>query len=291
MDISSIASKSFVGAKFWLMVQDEFTGYIWSHFLQQKSDLATTMISWIQNLYKTTQVKIKTIKCDNAGENITLQKRLIDEKDLNIKFEFTAPYTPEMNGKIERKFATLYGKTRSILNSARLPSWLRHGLWAQCAKHATDLENILCFQNETKTAMEKFYGVLPKWIKNMKPFGEIGVISDEKNKHIRSKLSDRGFPAIFIGYPKDHAADVFEFFNYKTKAKILSRSVTWMNKNYAEYHNLFNVHTIKLNDEESDDDDHQEEEKDVNGKENDEEIGEEINNEDNEDQEIVQVIP
>jgi transposase InsO family protein len=63
-----------------------------------------------------------------------LQKQIEGEKDLNIKFEFTAPYTPEMNGKIERKFATLYGKTRSMFNGARLTKELRNGLWAQCAK-------------------------------------------------------------------------------------------------------------------------------------------------------------
>ena len=55
------------------------------------------------------------------------------EETLKIKFEFTAPYTPQQNGKIERNFQTLYGKIRAMLNWARLPARLRSKLWAQCA--------------------------------------------------------------------------------------------------------------------------------------------------------------
>ena len=34
----------------------------------------------------------------------------------NIKFEFTAPNTPQQNGKAERKFATLKGRIRAMMN-------------------------------------------------------------------------------------------------------------------------------------------------------------------------------
>jgi hypothetical protein len=44
MDISSIHQISFVGAKFWLLLQDEFTGYLWSYFLPHKSDLTFKVI-------------------------------------------------------------------------------------------------------------------------------------------------------------------------------------------------------------------------------------------------------
>jgi hypothetical protein len=253
IDITSIKTISYGGAKFWLMIQDEFTGKLWSYFLKAKSDLPETVIKWINEIHKTTTVKIKSIRCDNAGENKSLQNQIESKKDLNIKFEFTAPYTPEMNGKIERKFATLYGKTRSMLNGARLTKELRDGLWAQCAKLACKLENILVGPNDTKSSMEKFDGELPKWVKNLRTFGEVAIISDEKNKKIRSKLTDRGFPALFVGYADNHAADVFEFFNLKTKALIMSRNVIWLNQNYSQYKNITSVNKVILNDDEEDD--------------------------------------
>jgi transposase InsO family protein len=38
---------------------------------------------------------------------------------MHFKFEYTAPGTPQQNGKIERKFATLYGMNRAMLNAAK----------------------------------------------------------------------------------------------------------------------------------------------------------------------------
>jgi transposase InsO family protein len=82
-----------------------------------------------------------------------LQKEAEKEKDLNIKFEFTAPYTPQQNGEIERKFSTLWRKVRSMLNVTKLPWSLRTKLWAQCSTLATDLENIITIQGYSATLM------------------------------------------------------------------------------------------------------------------------------------------
>jgi hypothetical protein len=90
---------------------------------------------------------------------------------------------------VERKYATLYGKVRAMLNWANFPKSLRQRLWAQCANHATQLENILCKQN-SNTASELFYGQNPPWIQHLKIFGEIGIVHDHKKIH--SKLTDRG---------------------------------------------------------------------------------------------------
>jgi transposase InsO family protein len=61
------------------------------------------------------------------------QQQLAKDTKLNIKSEFTAPYTPQQNGKIERKFATLWGRVRATLNTSQRPWSLRNKLWAQCA--------------------------------------------------------------------------------------------------------------------------------------------------------------
>ena len=39
-DISSIKSKSFGGAKFWLLIVDDATGFAFSYFLKKKSETA-----------------------------------------------------------------------------------------------------------------------------------------------------------------------------------------------------------------------------------------------------------
>jgi hypothetical protein len=92
---------------------------------------------------------------ENSGENIRLQSLVHEDKTLTVRFELTALYTPEQNGMVERKYATLYGKVGAMLNWAKFPTSLRQLLWAQCANHATHLENIICKQNSS-TASELF---------------------------------------------------------------------------------------------------------------------------------------
>jgi hypothetical protein len=126
IDISSVKLVSYGGAKFWLLIQDEYTGYLWSFFLSAKSELPDTVISWIKTVQKEHNTTIMNIRCDNAGENLKLQEYSNTEPDVNVNIEFIAPHSPQQNGKIERKFATLWGKVRSMLNAAKFTETLRN---------------------------------------------------------------------------------------------------------------------------------------------------------------------
>jgi hypothetical protein len=52
LDISYPNYTSFEGSKYWLLMKDEFTGYVWSIFLKAKSDLPDTMVSWLHQFQK-----------------------------------------------------------------------------------------------------------------------------------------------------------------------------------------------------------------------------------------------
>ena len=84
----------------------------------------------------------KVIRCHNAGGNRKLQEVLTND-NYGSKFEYTAPRTPQQNGTVERAFATLYGKTRSMLNWGKFQDNMRSGLWAEYANTATMLDNLL----------------------------------------------------------------------------------------------------------------------------------------------------
>ena len=68
------------------------------------------MLKLINFISKVFNITVKNMRCDNSGENKKFKELMDENKEHNINFEFTAPYMPELNGKIERKFATLYGK-------------------------------------------------------------------------------------------------------------------------------------------------------------------------------------
>ena len=234
MDISSINVKSKGGNKFWLLLQDEFTDCIWSFFMKKKSDLTDRVWNWLEQCKKHGYI-IENIRCDNAGENLSLRDKINSTPQFNIKFELTAPYTPEHNGTIERKFQTLYGKTRSMLNACHLTVSLREQLWAHCAHLATLLDIITVDNAKDKSPYELWYNKTPKWATNLRTFGEIGIVHDSAQGRIKSKLTNRGFPAMFIGYPPDHSNDVFQFMVLSRRTIITSRNVVWLNKSYGDF--------------------------------------------------------
>jgi hypothetical protein len=85
------------------------------------------MFDWLQLVKKEISLDVKCIRPDISGENKSFHQK-VQRSNYNIKFEFTAPGKSQQKGKVKRVFATLYGKTRSMLNSARLTTTFKQGL-------------------------------------------------------------------------------------------------------------------------------------------------------------------
>ena len=101
------------------------------------------MVALIKELKAKYGIEAKYIRCDNAGKNNALKCACLEE-GLGVSFEMTAPSTPQQNGKVERKFATLYGRMRAMLLGCKhMKTSDRKQLWAEAANLATDLNNIL----------------------------------------------------------------------------------------------------------------------------------------------------
>ena len=77
-------------------------------------------------------------------------KSNVSEQNLDVKFEYTGPLTPQRNGKAERKFQTLYGRIRAMFNDAGIEGDFRKGVWDECASTATYYENIIVSKEKKK---------------------------------------------------------------------------------------------------------------------------------------------
>ena len=60
-----------------------------------------------------------------------------------MTFEYTSLHSPQYNGRLERKIATLFARLRATLNGVGLPAMFRYKLWAECANFVTRLENAI----------------------------------------------------------------------------------------------------------------------------------------------------
>ena len=163
---------------------------------------------------------------DNAGENKMLVKSC-DQNEKGIKFEYTAPGTPQQNGVVERAFVNLIGRGRAMMNHARSTVKKRQEMWCEAAQTTTLLDNVLVQEKGAKPPHTKFYSAEPKFAKYLRTFGEIGVTA-----------ISRGRISMFVGYSLNHPADTYCFINLSTKRVIHSRDVKWLDKTWGQYYKI-----------------------------------------------------
>jgi hypothetical protein len=245
-DISSIRTDSSTGRKYWLLVVDIYTGMKWSFFLRTKDEQADILVSFVKQV--SAKHKIDRWRFDNAGENKTTQKAF-EENNLGIKVEYTARETPQQNGTVERAFATLYGRVRSMFVEAGFEKFKREQYWPECAATATKLDNILVPSTKDTSPYEKFYGSSNPIEKHLRTFGEIGVVTKNNNQPIRGKLENRGIPCSFLGYAKDHSANVYRMLKLDTNSVIITRDIVWLKKMYNEYMGMTKMKKYNVEDD------------------------------------------
>jgi hypothetical protein len=152
ISISSIKERSFGGAKFWALIVDDYTDYFWSFVMKNKLDIKSRINTLLTDLKIANRI-VKFIKCDDAGENLTM-KNDPEIKSFRIKVEFLG----SRNGKVERKFQTLYGRIWAMLNGAVLEGELRDKIWEECVMNVTYLSNIISTKSSFKSSFELLYG-------------------------------------------------------------------------------------------------------------------------------------
>jgi hypothetical protein len=157
IDTTSIKQRTLGGSKFMMGVVDDCTDFMWGKMLKRKKDQVPAMVSFLRKM-ASRGTPVKFIRCDNAGENKDLQTKCAKSNDLNtIQFEFTARNSPEFNGKIERKFAIIFGRIRVNYNAAGLTKKLRDKLWGEACMTAIDVENLLVSCHHDDPSYREFY--------------------------------------------------------------------------------------------------------------------------------------
>jgi hypothetical protein len=141
-DISGVAKKSYGGRKFWAMLLDDHSNITHSIFVKKKSDIVELIVDKLKE-FKKKGTAVKYLRMDNSGENKALKQAIDADPELDIEVEFTPPNTPEFNGKIERRFAYLFGCLRANLNAAEFDEKMRYGLWCECAVYTETVANSL----------------------------------------------------------------------------------------------------------------------------------------------------
>ena len=125
--------------------------------MKKKSKTSENIVNLINHLKASKDVTVKNIQCDNAGENKNLRKDAMRD-GLSKNFQFTAPYTPQQNGTIERSFVMSYERKQAMLKAAGIHGKLRSFLWAEAANYENDTDNVLIRKGTEVAPTNDFLG-------------------------------------------------------------------------------------------------------------------------------------
>ncbi|KAK1698143.1 hypothetical protein QYE76_014840 [Lolium multiflorum] len=105
---------------------------------KSKDETHREFITFAKKAQRMYESEIKAIRTDNGTEfkNYTMQEFVDDE---GIKHEFSAPYTPQQNGVVERKNRTIIEMARTMLSEFNSP----HNFWGEAISTAVHYSNRL----------------------------------------------------------------------------------------------------------------------------------------------------
>jgi transposase InsO family protein len=101
------------GRRFFLLLVDDVSRYMWAVLLDTKA-AAADAIKRHQAVAEECGRKLRVLRTDNGGE-FTAAEFAVYCADEGIQHHFSAPYTPQQNGIIERRNQTVVATARTLL--------------------------------------------------------------------------------------------------------------------------------------------------------------------------------
>jgi transposase InsO family protein len=148
--------------------------------LQDKSETQSILKRFLRRAQNEFELKVKKIRSDNGSEfnNLQVEEYLEEE---GIKHEFSALYTPQQNGVVERKNRTLIDMAMTILGEYKTPE----RFWSEDVNTACHAINCLyhhCLLK--KAAYELLTGNKPN-VSYFRVFGSKCYILVKRGRHIK----------------------------------------------------------------------------------------------------------
>eukprot|EP00957_Ditylum_brightwellii_P008282 626447-Ditylum_brightwellii.AAC.1 len=93
---------------------------------------------------------------------------------------------------------------------------------------------IVTINGMTKTRVEHWNGLLPRWVHALQTWGKAGVV--KTNKKTTIKMKPHGVTCMMSGYAVNHIDRVYHMWNPKTNRVLVSQDVMWLKWMYFQPH-------------------------------------------------------
>ncbi|CAI7903208.1 unnamed protein product [Closterium sp. NIES-54] len=124
------------GSRYFLVLKDRKTRYVWAYPLAQKSDALAAFQKWLPMAERQCKTTVQALRTDQGGEFLGHDFTLfLDGK--GIIHDLTCPYTPEQNGMAEREMCSIVEAVRTML----LHMGVQHHWWHLALAQAVWVRN------------------------------------------------------------------------------------------------------------------------------------------------------
>ena len=180
------------GAKYLLVVIDEFTAWTWVVSIRTLTVVDEMLTHIIEvSLHQRDDTLVKVLRSDGGTEFVNKRVHALLAKH-GIEREVTCANTSYQNGKAERRIRTIFERVRTCLSDAGLSA----GFWAEAAVYTAYTLNRTPSPRGS-SPFYKRYARHPR-VSHMRPFGNPCVVYRERG--VAGKVQDAGIPGTFLGY-------------------------------------------------------------------------------------------
>lgn len=213
------------GSRYVMTLIDDYSNYSRVYFLKAKSETAGKIIEFVAEM-KTKLGKVPEVMRSDRGGEYTSKRLLEFYRREGITPQFSVPYSPQQNGKAERKNRYLIEMTRCLLTDSKLDK----NLWCEAMMTANYLQNRLPTSAADRTPYEMWHGRRPDY-SSIKVFGSQAWVQIPRVK--RKKLDASAICMQFVGYASQQKG--YRFWNENKKEIVISRDARFVELGNGSY--------------------------------------------------------
>lgn len=166
-------TESIGGARYFLLLKDDFSHYRFLYFLKQKSEVAENVKNFVNRMQRESGHNIRNFRSDNGTEFVNKDLKMFFNK-MGIVHQRTVPYTPEQNGTAEREMRTIVESARTMIHCKRMDL----KFWAEAENSAVHV------LNRTGTSTVSGKSPYELWHGNKAKIGHLRIFGAEVFVHV-----------------------------------------------------------------------------------------------------------
>ena len=187
-----IQPETSAGNKYFFLLVDDYSRVMWVYLLKNKNEALDAFKKFRAKVESGPDKRVKVLRTNRGGEFMSNEFNTYCE-EAGITRHYTAPYTPQQNGDVERRNRTVVEMARSYLKEKRVPLYL----WGEAIRHSVYVLNRLPTRALTGVTSYKAWTEKKPDVAHIRVFGCLDHMRVPGPQ--RKKLDDRSMMVINLG--------------------------------------------------------------------------------------------